>query len=483
MKTTRFGLRPLGSVLLAATLLSACGGGGSESPQTSGDTQFPGDALSPESTPMIMTCVDGPTFQCSGRAIVKTENGVALTASGVQAYGKSTSDLAADNPEKTTAYGMALAAGGLAEVRLAKDGNGVVSEPRLLLNKLGISWTGKAERPPIIETFRTTQARVQLAPNGAISFGALPVPSDYAHYDFADKGVAATQANYANNAYFPRGADNPPRYPSCGVGEWCENYESTGAHHQKGDWRAGGLRPDYTTAVRLHGDGDVHAGNGKLDANGKPTILPGGSGIGVPFPGSKGYRSLDNWSFRYSNLSAWVTQDTVSIMEWAPGSDEHNTVRRGAVAFGDVTPPAAVPASGSASYSGIAYGWYMNDGSTIRNPAFFQAAVSVTVNFVTRQATVSLQNAFESSDTMPSVPAVHFQAATKAGAASANLANYFTGAVDNDVVKGGVSGRYFGPVVASGSSGAGPAELGGAFSMSNPTTGTVVVGGFIARKK
>jgi hypothetical protein len=64
-----------------------------------------------------------------------------------------------------------------------------------------------------------------------------------------------------------------------------------------------------------------------------------------------------------------------------------------------------------------------------------------------------------------------------------NLANYLTGTVDNGLLKGGLGGRYFGPVVTTGTSGAGPAEIGATISLSNSTTGQAVVGGFIARKQ
>lgn len=475
------------SLVLAAVLLSACGGGGSDStsrstdtptgdrPATGGETETdPGGV--PDTAKMTMSCVDGPAFQCSGGEIIQRDNGIALTSSGVQAYGKSTSDLAADNPEKTTAYGFASASGGMAEIRLAKDGNGAVSQPRVLLSNLGISWNGTAERPPIIETFSTSQARVHLDANGAVLFGPLPPSSDLGYYDFADKGIDATQANYGNNVYFPRGQDNPPRCTSC------SNFETTGPQSRNGDWRTGGEVPDTTNAVRLHGDGDIHAGDGKPDANGNPTILPGGNGIGVPFPGSKGYRSLDNWSYKYGNLAAWLTQDTVSIVEWAPGSDEHSKMRRGVVAFGDVTAPADVPANGTASYSGVAYGWYASDGRKTESPAFFYSDVTVTVDFVTRETKVSLQRAVEYIDTLPRLSAVDFHTATKMGAAGINAANYFTGPLANAAMTGGISGRYFGPVTAGGS-GAAPAEVGGAFSMANPTTGAVVVGGYIAVKR
>jgi hypothetical protein len=222
----------------------------------------------------------------------------------------------------------------------------------------------------------------------------------------------------------------------------------------------------------------VHAGDGKPDASGRATILPGGSGKGVPFPGSKGYRALDNWAYKYANVAAWITQDTVHIVEWTPGSDEHSTIRRGMVAFGDVSAPAQVPQTGSATYSGIAYGWHAANGTA--DSVLFRAAATATVNFATREVIVTLQNAVRYDGSGTQVP-VTFRAATTMGAAGAGMANYLTGPVDNGSLKGGLSGRYFGPVTTAGSSGTGPAELGGAFSLSNPGR-AAVVGGFIARK-
>jgi hypothetical protein len=59
-----------------------------------------------------------------------------------------------------------------------------------------------------------------------------------------------------------------------------------------------------------------------------------------------------------------------------------------------------------------------------------------------------------------------------------------TGAVDTGTLKGGISGRYFGEVSTTGSSGTGPAESGGTFSLSSATSGgATVIGGFIARKQ
>jgi hypothetical protein len=477
MSLLRLPVEPLASTLVAVTLLSACGGGSDTGSGAAGNG--PGGAQpATTSAPLRMSCADGPTYQCSGGSIIISDNGVALTASSVQVYGKSTSDLANPIVEKTTAYGLAPASGGLAEVRLSKDANGTVSRPALLLSNLGISWDGKHERPPIIEAFHAAQGRSRLNPNSSITTDApLPDSSDLGFFDFADKGAGATQANYANNRYFPRSFPVRclPEVPK----DRCPAEESKGASYQAGDWGSGGNTPGYTSAGRLHGDGDVHAGDGKPDAAGRATVLPGGSGKGVPFPGSKGYRGFDNWNYRYGNLSAWVTQDTVQIVEWTPGSDEHSMIRRGIVAFGDVSAQADVPQTGTASYVGTAYGWHA--GSATADPTFFRAATSATVNFATREVVVTVQNATRYDGAAGQVP-VSFKATTRMGAPAASKANYLTGPVNDSGLNGGLGGRYFGPTVETGTSGKGPAELGGAFSLS-ASTGAAVVGGFIARKQ
>jgi hypothetical protein len=489
MKTRHFYLTPLCAALAAASLLSACGGGSSGSIVDSGTHVTPAGGSQPpagtpsEATPvpsseqMMMSCVDGPNYQCSGSSIIKTENGVALTRSGVQAYGKSTSDLANPIVIRTGAFGFALASGGVAEIRLAKDSNGVVSGPALLLSNLGLTWDGKVERPQIVETFQTTQGRTQLNASGAMTSAALPDSSNLGFYDFATKGPAGTQINYANNRYFPR-TGNPSRCAADMIP--CPTIETSGLQFQAGDWRNSGTNPDLATAGRVHEDGDIHAGNGIPDANGNVTILPGGNGIGIPFPGSKGYRSLDNLGLQYSNLAAWLTQDTVVIEEWAAAGDEHNKNRRGMVAFGAVSDPAVVPATGSATYAGVAYGWYTRNGT--EEPSVFRGTALATVNFATRQVTVTVQNTNTFDAAGASVP-VAFVATAATGAVGTNLANYLTGTVDNGLLKGGLGGRYFGPVVTTGTSGAGPAEIGGTISLSNSTTGQAVVGGFIARKQ
>ncbi|MBL8287863.1 MAG: tandem-95 repeat protein [Rubrivivax sp.] len=426
----------------------------------------------PPAGPMTMSCADGSGWQCSGEAILRTDNGIALTRSGVQAYGRSTSDLSPSNPNVSNATGFAPAGGGTAEIRVRKDANAAPDSVAVLLANLAIHWSGQLDRPQIIETFNPTAGRVWLGGTGALTFGALPPSSDLGYYNFATLGAAgATRANYAANRYFPR-----PEPPRCVPGGWCATAETSGPQYATGGWRGGGVDADMLAASRYHEDGDVHAGNGLPDANGNPTWLPGGSGFGVPVPGSKGYRTLNLWNYRYANVASWFTQDTVNIVEWG-GVDEHNKNRRGVVTFGDTTDPAAVPVSGGASYVGVVHGRYAANGTD--DPVPFVGSVTVTVNFTTRAVSVSIQNTVRNDGSGASVPLV-FSASPTLGAGG--NANHLTGVASAGSLSGGVGGRLFGPV-AGGGSGTGPAEIGGTFQLFSAGSNALAVGGFIARKQ
>ncbi len=465
-------LNALAFAVCSASVLTACGGGGGGG--EAAGARPPAPAPAPVPGPMTMSCVDGPSYQCSGSTLIRSDNGVALTSSGVQAYGRSTSDLATPNPSKTTAFGFALASGGLAELRLSKDANGVVSAPALLLSNLGLSWDRRTERPLIIETFRTTQGRTVLNASGALTEVALPPPTDLSFYDVALRGMNGTQANYANNRYFPR--STPSRCPA-GMTP-CPTTETAGPSHAAGTWRTGGPLPDVTSGNRVNSDGDVHAGNAQPAANGSPRFLPGGDGPGVPFPGTKGYRNLVAWSLQHGNLGTWTSEDTVEIHEWG-GIDEHTKNRRGVVAFGAVTDPKLVPSTGSATYNGFVHGYYAANGTA--DPSVLRGTAIVTVNFTTRMAIVTIQNTVVEG-TSTALP-VALNAVTAMGTVGGNETNYMTGAVDNGTLRGGLSARFFGPIAATGTSGTGPAEIGGVFSLSNTTTNAAAVAGFIARKQ
>ena len=109
------------------------------------------------------------------------------------------------------------------------------------------------------------------------------------------------------------------------------------------------------------------------------------------------------------------------------------------VAFGDVTDPATVPSTGTATYSGVVQGWYSATPNV--DPTVFRGDATVTVNFATRQVTITVANTKTYDATQAVVPAT-FTATTTLGAAGASTANYMTGTVDAGTLKGGISGRY-----------------------------------------
>lgn len=472
---------PARTLLSALTLaaLASCGGGGGGSDTTApggnpgGGNPGGGNPGGGSQAPMTMSCVDGANFQCSGAAILRTDNGVALSDSGVQVHAISTSDLAANNTSPTGAFGFRPVTSGVTEVRVAKNASGASEAIYLLLRNLGLRWDAVNERPPIVEVFNPTQGRVVLNGSGAVNFLPLPDSTDLAFYDYATRGRAATQANYANNRYFPR-ANNPSRCPP--DLNPCPSTETSGLSYGAGNWRGAGLVPDVTEAGRLHADGDIHAGDGPRDANGNRTWLEGGSGFGIPYPSSKGYRSITNWGYQYANMATWTTQDTVDIAEWSTGGLEHNKNRRGAIAFGPVTAPQQVPSTGTATYTGIAYGWYAAS-ENVAEPTVFWANATATANFASGTVVVTFTNA-RSFDAQEQPLPVNLSASMTRSIVAAEGANYATGAGSTGGMNGGVSVRYFGPT----SAGA-PPEIGGAFTLSNAGTTQSAIGGFIGRRQ
>lgn len=474
-----FNLKPLGAMLLAACFLSACGGGGSDSapsPTSSGATggntggtsggtnggTTGGDTGGTTTAPMTMSCPEGDGYQCSGGDIIKVDNGIALTRSGVETYGKATSDYQTATPA-ASASGFMAAQGaddkGVAEIRIKKGTDGAISSSAVILKNLGLSWDGTTERPAIIETFNTTLGRTVMKSDGTLSN-----ETTFPTFDYNSTTHTGTQASYANNRYFPRAAPStcPTGMSPCPTTE-TEGIRNLTAAQSGSDWRTGGIRPDVSEARRLHEDGDTHATD-------------------VPYPGSKGYRDFSNLAYQYVNLSSWLTQDTVETVEWANlgGAMEHNTNRRGMVAFGDVTDPTKVPTTGTATYSGMVQGWYSATPNV--DPTVFRGDATLTVNFATRQVTITVANTKTYDSAQATVPAT-FTATTTMGAAGSSSANYMTGTADSGTLKGGISGRYFGQVATTGSSGTGPAEAGGTFSLSSTPAGATVIGGFIARKQ
>jgi hypothetical protein len=228
--------------------------------------------------------------------------------------------------------------------------------------------------------------------------------------------------------------------------------------------------PDFYYASRYHEDGDVSEGGPK--------------GV-VPFPGTKGVRYLKDWTYRYGNLAWWSTEDTVEINEWG-GALEHNAYRRGVVAFGDVTNPAAVPTSGTATYEGIVYGSYYTGAYGADSPRIFKGTAVAIADFAKRTIALTISNALVVGTTEV-VPVTLNASSVPIATAGSGEDNYFSiaGLATNDplILMGDLSGVFFGPVAAvvSGTT-TGPPEIGGVFRLSEASTSAAVVAGFIARK-
>lgn len=451
-----------GAVLAALLLLAGCGSGGG------GGAGGSGTVIRPESGgTTTMSCAEVGA-QCTGSTILRTDSGIALTASSVQVYAVSTNDLVLPNDTPAVAFGLQPTTGGLADIRVKRDATGLVNDVALVLSNLGLSWDGATERPTIIETFLTQPGRVQMDADGKITTTSLPPSSDLGFFDFARKGKAGTQAHYANNAYFPRTDDI--RCPSDAMA--CPQRESDGVQNFAGDWRRGGTLPDNAFATRLHEDGATDAGD-HADANGNPVVPP--NGRGVPYPGFKGFRNFHDWSYQYANLASWITQDTVGISEWG-GTWEHNKARRGFVAFGQVTPPASVPSTGTARYIGYLKGWWSYDPTQDSYP--IAGDVEAIVDFAARTVRLTITQTRIDEGMQDPVPVV---LTTTVSISSAQFANYFTGSASNEILSGALSGRFFGPVAAGGSGNA-PAELAGAFRLVAANNGPVAIGGFLLKK-
>ena len=489
----RLGLTPFAIAFSSAMILAGCGGGGgggdsaaaaatpTPSP-TPSPTPTPTPTPAPAPTPagsLTMFCAEGAGWQCSGDVAVRTENGVTLSRSGVQVFGNSTSELKVplDPATRFNPAGLTLGSGGFADIRVGKDASSLrINDGRMALSKLGITWDDSTERPTILEAFRTANGRVAQDSNGLFVFSALKAFNDIAFYDFATKLGGATQANYANNVYFPR--VDPVRCPPPAPAGGFPQAETAGITSTAGDWNAAvpGVAPHLANAGRLHSDGDTQAGA----ANAAGGLLPGATGISVGCPGSTGYRVFDARNFRAANLVRWLSQDNVHIGQWN-GTNERTQHRRGFAAFGAVTDPALVPTTGASTYTaGVFWGLYSADGVT--GPVEVVGDASVTVNYGTRAVTLNVINLRFLTGGAP-LPFATVTVATVIGTAGTANANYFTGPVTTGTgLNGGLSGRLFGDVTGAGAT-AGPAEIGTVLrAIGAGATPPALIGGFIARK-
>lgn len=441
------------AVVLLAGVIAGCGGGSGGGAQFSGGS---GSNNSGSGIDVTSTCPTGVS-DCSGATATTSQGAIKLTASGVQTITASTNDLLATPRQRTdaqTVSGLMQSTAGLAELRVARTTDGLVTNLNLLLSGLGISFDGTTERPKIIEAFPLSRGRVELGSQGMAQLVALPPGTDTQFWNNNPATFTGTQADYANNIYVTQTADTS----TCGTDTTCIQAANNGLALRRGDWRSGGVRPDEVGASRLHEDGAA------MGPDAAPIV--------------KGYRQLWNWNYAYANLAGWVTQDTVAITEWG-GNDEHNTERRGIVAFGKPTAASALPTTGTVRYIGVARGWYSPDG--IIQPYPIAADAEITVNFAadSRNAVVRIFNLRIDENQNPSP-----QLATESTntLTLAPQQNYVLGAITHGSASGDLGARFFGPVINGG-----PQEIAGTFSVrgagGGPLVGAIVGAmGFVARQ-
>jgi hypothetical protein len=387
---------------------------------------------------------------CSGEALGVSVGTIQLSKNGLQTIGFSTSDLLPTNSNTAEAFGLMPTNEGYAELRVLHDADANISAVDLLLSQLKLLWDGRTERPRIIESFSLKRGRVQLGEQGMSTLLALSPQVD-PFWDNNASTFTGTKDHYANNHYFERPA------PTCDSSDTaCVTAANNGLRLLAGNWRTGGLKPNQISATRLHEDGATQGPDQ------------------MPFAGFKGYRDLWNWNYRYAHVAGWVTKDTINIQEWG-GGREHNKERRGSIAFGQLTDPASLPSSGSATYQGYVRGWYSPDGQTEVYPV--AADLEVTVDFSAKQATLRLLNV-RIDEVLPA----NLEPSVKLTVGSTNVLPFGTpgNTAIGGITHGGAAGyaglRFFGPI-----DGAMPPELAGSLSIRG-LSGITAIGGFIARR-
>ncbi len=424
-------------------------------------------------------CKGDASVQCSGATTLQIDNNIAVTASGVHTYGVSNSDFVT-KATLTNPVGLKLASGGTIEVRSSRNKNSTPSDVTLILSNIGLSWDGKTERPPIIETFSQTSKRVELSSSGFLLHKDLPQPNDVSFYDYATLRAAATQSHYANNVYFPRPLDTAC---SNGNANTCLLTESPPLVIEFGDWKNSGNKPDKLFASHAHLDGAVAVGSGlpsrTINIPEEAIFIENLSILGGLIPGAQGSRQYTQWSYGWSNLGVWDTQDKVNMQVWG-GSQDFQKRITGTVAFGTVSLPDRIPQSGTAVYIGKVTGWlnYDYEGNSVP----FFADANVTVNFAnnTAEFVFSKSRTAENDYSDIYLPPVQ----TTLTLDRQKIKNYLRGDLYLEGMKGGVGARFFGPITIGGS-GIAPVELAGTFNMQceQATDCMVLVGGFLLKKQ
>lgn len=122
-------------------------------------------------------------------------------------------------------------------------------------------------------------------------------------------------------------------------------------------------------------------------------------------------------------------------------TDASNNAQVGSFAFGNLTPAASVPATGSATFNGFAIG----TASTLNGGSLYavQGNAQIIANFATQNVTTNLTNLTVQNE--PYAPAATIASLPNLSGTSAITGNSYAGPIAGGALSGTINGNFYGP--------------------------------------
>lgn len=122
-------------------------------------------------------------------------------------------------------------------------------------------------------------------------------------------------------------------------------------------------------------------------------------------------------------------------------TDDSNTAQAGSFAFGNLTPAASVPVTGSATFNGFAIG----TASTLNGGSLYavQGNAQIIANFATQSVTTNLTNLAVGNQ--PYAPAATITSLPNLSGTSAMTGNSYAGTISGGALSGTINGNFYGP--------------------------------------
>jgi len=121
-------------------------------------------------------------------------------------------------------------------------------------------------------------------------------------------------------------------------------------------------------------------------------------------------------------------------------TDSANTAQVGSLAFGNLTPAASVPATGSATFNGFAIG----TASTLNGGSLYavQGNAQIIANFATQNVTTNLTNLTVHNE--PYAPAATITSLPNLNGSAAMTGNAYAGTISGGALSGTINGNFYG---------------------------------------